>query len=88
MSAGMSLEGLIGATPKERMAFEKDCAETFASEAGTRVLAMLCAVAHPLRHGPGMTEHEHGRAEVVALLWRYAARENGSLAREGRGFDG
>lgn len=53
--------------------FQADCHEIFGFEAGKRVLHRLCQACHPLGHLPGMTDHQHGNAEVVALLWRYGA---------------
>ncbi len=79
MSSTPSLEDLFTNTFPDQKTFAQDCAEAFASEAGSRVLAMLCTVIHPLRHTPGMTDHEHGRAEVVSLLWRHAAKDNATL---------
>ena len=49
-------------------------AEVFGTPAGQKLITTLCAVQNPLCHTPGMTEHEHGRAEVVATLYRYGAQ--------------
>ncbi len=68
-----AFETLIAPTKAAQAEFMQDCLECFASAAGKRVLASLVAAAHPLRHIPGMTDHEHGRAEVVATLWRFGA---------------
>lgn len=69
----IALELLLGRTAEERATFERDCKLCFATDAGAAVLARLCAVLHPLAHVPGMSEHDHGRHEVVATLWRYGA---------------
>lgn len=74
------LESIICHNAEAKAAFAADCAECFGSIAGARLLATLCAVAHPLAHIPGMTDHQHGRAEVVALMWRYAAKDQTTLA--------
>jgi hypothetical protein len=60
----------------DKKQFLEDCRTIFATSEGIRVLARLCAAQHPLRHAPGMTDHEHGAAEVVATLWRYGAPSN------------
>jgi hypothetical protein len=63
-------------TPAEQLEeFRADCRAIFSTQQGRRVLAKLCGVAHPLRHSPGMSEHEHGRAEVVATLWRFGSSD-------------
>lgn len=67
------LEAILCPTPEETAAFALDCRDTFDTPAGQRLLARLCAAAHPMQHSPGMTEHEHGRHEVVATLWRFGA---------------
>ncbi|CAB4163577.1 hypothetical protein UFOVP813_33 [uncultured Caudovirales phage] len=68
-----SLESLLCGDAAQAEAFALDCRDAFESPAGQRLLARLCAVAHPMQHTPGMTDHEHGRHEVVATLWRYGA---------------
>ena len=68
-----AFEQLIAPTKQAQAEFAQDCVECFTSGAGKRVLAALVAAAHPLCHIPGMTDHEHGRAEVVATLWRFGA---------------
>jgi hypothetical protein len=69
-----ALEGLICRTAADRAKFEEACAECFATQGGKHVLTVLCAACHPLMHVPGMSDHEHGRAEVVATLWRFGAQ--------------
>lgn len=56
--------------------FRADCQTVFGTAEGARVLHRLVQAAHPLAHLPGMTEHDHGNAEVVACLWRYGAATN------------
>lgn len=68
-----AFEKRVAPTNEQAAAFMADCLECFASAAGKRVLSALVAAAHPLEHTPGMTEHEHGRREVVATLWRFGA---------------
>ncbi len=62
-------------TAEARKQFAADCREIFMTPAGQRVLARLCIAQHPLMHAPGMPEHAHGNAEVVATLWRYGATD-------------
>lgn len=69
------LESIICGTQEDATAFGLDCQAIFSTPAGGRVLARLCAAAHPMLHAPGMTDHERGRHEVVATLWRYGSRE-------------
>ena len=69
----IAFEQIIAPTKQAQAEFAQDCLECFASAAGKRVLQLLVAAAHPLQHIPGMTDHEHGRAEVVATLWRFGA---------------
>jgi hypothetical protein len=68
-----ALEALLCPDKEQAEAFALDCRDAFDSPAGQRLLTRLCAVAHPMQHYPGMTEHEHGRHEVVATLWRFGA---------------
>jgi len=63
-------------TEAVRRQFAEDCAEIFGGDAGARVLTRLCAGQHPLFHPPSLSEHLHGNAEVVAMLWRYASNQN------------
>lgn len=72
----MSFETLICPTQIARKAFASDCYETFNTEAGRRLLATLCQAQHPLAHLDGMTAHEHGRAEVIATLWRFGSGDS------------
>ena len=63
-------------SPEEQLEeFRADCRAIFSTAQGRRVLAKLVGVAHPLKHSPGMTEHEHGRSEVVATLWRFGSSD-------------
>jgi hypothetical protein len=71
-----SFEERICPTQEARNQFASDCHEIFGTPAGARVLHRLCAAAHPLMHTPGMPEHAHGNAEVVAALWRYGSASN------------
>lgn len=54
----------------------EDLKAVFATEAGKRVLKRLTAVVHPLDHAPIenpiLSAHHHGRAEVLAFLWKYS----------------
>lgn len=49
--------------------------EIFSSPQGRIVLGMLCSAANPIRHTPGMTDHEHGQCEVVSTLWRFGSSD-------------
>jgi|GEM_PF-3157755 len=51
------------------------CRDTFDTPSGRLLLKALCAIRHPMAHVEGMTPHQHGNCEVVALLWRYASNE-------------
>lgn len=69
-----SLEEQLQADPDAGQAFWQDCVTIFTTPAGERVLARLCRLASPLGHraiaDPVLSAHAHGRAEVVASLWR------------------
>lgn len=67
----IAFEQLVGKTQAELTEFANDCAECFSTPSGRRVLSALVAAAHPLEHTPGLSDHEHGRREVVATLWRF-----------------
>lgn len=62
-----------GKKPEEREAFRSWCQKAFDGPEGRAVLAALCAAAHPMEHSPALTDHDHGRREVIATLWRYGA---------------
>jgi hypothetical protein len=63
-------------TPEaQAKAFGEACRAIFSTAQGRHVLAALCGAAHPLKHSAGMSEHEHGRSEVVATLWRFGSSD-------------
>lgn len=64
------------ARPAAEKQFREDMADIFGTEEGRRVLARLCMAQHPLAHVDGMTAHQHGNAEVVAMIWRYGSQSN------------
>lgn len=67
--------GNVLAPEAQAKAFGEACRIIFSTAAGKHVLAILCGGAHPLKHSPGMSEHEHGRSEVVATLWRFGSSD-------------
>lgn len=75
-----AFEQLVCPTQAEQEAFREECAECFSHPLGQRLLARLCAASHPLEHTPGMTDHEHGRREVIATIWRFTSN-GASLAK-------
>ncbi len=56
--------------------FKELCASIFQGVEGAELLAFLCAAEHPLDHTPGASDHQHGRREVIAALWRNGAGTN------------
>lgn len=70
-----SFEDIICPSAEDKEAFQLECRDVFNSPSGRRILARLCMAAHPLQHTPGMSDHEHGRREVVATLWRFGSVE-------------
>jgi hypothetical protein len=72
----MTLEQDILATSKlTPQQLAKLCNDTFDTVSGRKLLTLLCSVRHPLSHLEGMTPHQHGNCEVVALLWRYGSQQ-------------
>lgn len=69
-----AFEAIVCRTAEARAEFEDVCADVFSTTKGKRLLHILCSAAHPLEHTPGLTDHEHGRREVVATLWRFGAQ--------------
>lgn len=69
----MTFEDKVCPTEAVKEQFNEDCREIFGGLAGRRVLLRLCQAVHPMQHTPGMSDHTHGNAEVVALLWRYGS---------------
>ncbi|MDB6117910.1 MAG: hypothetical protein JWO08_1691 [Verrucomicrobiaceae bacterium] len=67
-------EAILTGTPAKREVFETLCRSVFHTPNGQELLTLLCAAAHPMAHLSGMTEHEHGRSEVVATLWRFGVQ--------------
>ena len=74
-SAKQQAGGKLVSSEDQAKAFGAACRTIFSTPAGRLVLAALCGVAHPLKHAPGMSEHEHGRSEVVATLWRFGSSD-------------
>jgi len=71
-----ALEAILRSDPAKLEEFAADCEACFFDKAGQRLLATLCALAHPLDHSPmplDCVQTERGRREVVALLWRFGA---------------
>lgn len=56
--------------------FKDLCSDVFQSPEGAELLALLCSAEHPLDHTPGGTDHQHGRREVIAALWRHGSSRN------------
>lgn len=56
--------------------FKELCSSVFQGVEGAELLAMLCTAEHPLDHTPGATDHQHGRREVIASLWRFGSGTN------------
>lgn len=76
----MSFESRLFPKGKEdAQRFHKACASVFNTPEGKTVLGMLCNAAHPLKHTAGMSEHDHGQAEVVAALWRFSNSDKTEL---------
>ena len=71
-------ERLLRKDAKRAEAFKAAARAVFGTAEGRIVLGALVEAAHPLAHFDGMTAHEHGQCEVVALLWRYGSQD-GSL---------
>jgi hypothetical protein len=64
-SAKRGSDGRVLSPEGQAKAFGEACRAIFSTPQGRHVLAVLCGAAHPLKHSQGMTEHEHGRSEVV-----------------------
>lgn len=71
----MTFEEKLFTKPEDAAQFRAAARAVFATAEGKIVLAALCKAAHPLRHTPGMTDHEHGQCEVVSTLWRFGSSD-------------
>lgn len=71
----MTFEEKLFSKPEDAQQFRAAARAVFATSEGKIVLAALCGAAHPLKHTPGMTDHEHGQCEVVAALWRFGSHD-------------
>lgn len=69
----MSFEARLIKKPEDAEALRHLCQKVFGSADGKTLLSKLCAARHPMLHTEDMTPHEHGQAEVVAMLWRFGA---------------
>lgn len=71
----MTFEERLIRKPEDAERFRDLAQRVFGNEHGKALLSRLCAARHPLMHHDGMTEHEHGQAEVIATLWRFGATD-------------
>ena len=69
----MTFEARLIKKPEDAEALRHLCQKVFGTGEGKALLSKLCAARHPMMHHDGMTEHEHGQAEVIATLWRFGA---------------
>jgi len=68
-------ERLLRKDAKRAEQFKGAAKAVFGTPEGKVLLGALVEAAHPLAHFDGMTAHEHGNCEVVALLWRYGSED-------------
>lgn len=64
---------LFGGDAKRKERFRSAAQTIFAGAEGRYVLGELIKAAPPLAHSDGMTAHQHGNCEVVALLWLHGS---------------
>lgn len=78
----MTIEEEIAPTAEKRQALRNLCAQVFGTPEGKHLLAALCTVAHPMAPRFSLSSPDpvpaavrDGRAEIVALLWRYGSTD-------------